>query len=241
MIGGLKSVLMRGSLEPIILTRSLERSFKSNGLVTQVLKGVDCAIYENEIVSIMGASGVGKTTLIHLLSTLDTPTGGEVWLFGRDVTKLSSNELASLRNRRLGFVFQMHHLLPEFSALENVCMPFLIRGTPMKEAEKYAKRLFDLLGMSDRMSTPVKRLSGGEQQRVAIARAMVTGPDILFADEPTGNLDESATDSIGELFRLLNRELGTTIVFVTHNPRLAKIATRRFVLSKGVLEEIPND
>ncbi len=231
---------MRGTLEPIILARSIERSFKSNGVETQVLKGVDCAIYEHEIVSIMGASGVGKTTLIHLLSTLDTPTRGEVWLLGRDVTRLTSTELASLRNKRLGFVFQMHHLLPEFSAIENVCIPLLIRGISMGRAEKDAKRLFDLLGMSDRMSTPVKRLSGGEQQRVAIARAMVTRPDILFADEPTGNLDELATDSIGELFVMLNKELGTTIVFVTHNPRLARIATRRFVLSKGVLEELPD-
>ncbi|WP_279614875.1 ABC transporter ATP-binding protein [Dissulfuribacter thermophilus] len=206
-----------------------------------VLKGLSCSFFQGEIISIMGASGVGKTTLIHLLSTLDRPTRGKVLLFGTDVSQLGSNELARLRNERLGFVFQMHHLLPEFSAIENACMPFLIQGASLKKVKEHAKKLFDLLDLSDRINSPVKLLSGGEQQRVAIIRAMVKQPDILFADEPTGNLDEAATDKVAELFSLINREFGTTIVFVTHNPRLSRIATRTFLLSKGVLEEFRDE
>ena len=229
------------ALSPIIEADSLYRSFTSNEHETHVLRGVTCRFFKGEIISIMGASGVGKTTLIHLLSTLDTPTRGSIRLFGTPVTSLTGNELARLRNQRLGFVFQMHHLLPEFSALENVYMPYLIGGKKPLDANKYAKTLFDLLGLSDRMLSPVKSLSGGEQQRVALVRAMINRPEILFADEPTGNLDESATESIGELFELLNRKFGTTIVFVTHNPKLEQIATRKFVLSKGILEERDHD
>ena len=226
------------ALRPVIEAENLYRSFQTNGIIQEVLRGVTCAFYPGEVIGIIGQSGVGKTTLIHLLSTLDVPTSGVVRLLGKTVSTLTEKELTAIRNEKLGFVFQMHHLLEEFSALENVCIPYLIHGLSIKEAEKHAKDLLELLDLSDRINSPVKRLSGGEQQRVAIARAMVKRPSILFADEPTGNLDESSTDRIADLFQQLNMEFKTTIVFVTHNPRLARIATRSFALTRGVLREL---
>ena len=200
-----------------------------------VLKGIDLDIAQGEIVSIVGSSGAGKTTLLQLLGTLDQPDQGEVTLDGVNPFRLSSNELARFRNRQIGFVFQFHQLLPEFSALENVIMPALIAGKTVNESRTRGMELLERLGLSERSGHQPSALSGGEQQRVAVARALMNAPKVIFADEPSGNLDSKNATELHELFFDLRRDFGQTFVIVTHNSQLAEMADRTLVMSDGYL------
>jgi len=204
----------------------------------QVLKGVDLHIKKGEVVSIVGASGAGKTTLLQILGTLDVPTNkstGQLIINGIEVTNLSDKELAKFRNEHIGFIFQFHQLLPEFTALENVCIPAFIKKTPRAETETRAKELLDFLGLSHRYHHKPNELSGGEQQRVAVARALVNSPSIIFADEPSGNLDSESADNLHQLFFELRDKFGQTFVIVTHNEQLADLADRKLVMIDGLI------
>ena len=199
----------------------------------EILKGFSVDIAKSEIVSVVGSSGAGKTTLLTILGTLDRPTSGELFIDDTDVYKLNDKKLAAFRNLNIGFVFQFHHLLPEFDALENVCMPALIAKTSKKQAEAKAKELLDYLGLKDRFTHKPSELSGGEQQRVAVARALVNSPKIIFADEPSGNLDSKTAQELHTLFFNLRKEFGQTFVIVTHNTELADMADRKLVMKDG--------
>jgi len=199
----------------------------------QVLKGVDLNISSGEIVAIVGASGAGKSTLLHILGTLDRPDTGKMLLEGRDVFSRSDKQLATLRNASFGFVFQFHNLLPEFTALENVCLPGFIQNRPRQEVEKRAKELLGLLGLTDRFDHKPGAMSGGEQQRVSVARALINSPTLLLADEPTGNLDSKNADEMHKMFFKLREELGQTFILVTHNQELAKMADRTLEIVDG--------
>ena len=202
----------------------------------EVLKGVDLHITKGEIVSIVGASGAGKTTLLQILGTLDRPTSNEnssLLINGEDVLKMNDKALSRFRNLNLGFIFQFHQVLPEFTALENVCIPAFIAGKNKLETEIEAKKLLDYLGLSHRHHHKPNELSGGEQQRVAVARALINKPDILFADEPSGNLDTTSAENLHQLFFKLRDELGQTFVIVTHNEELANMADRKLVMVDG--------
>lgn len=200
----------------------------------EVLKGIDFSADEGEIVSITGASGTGKSTLLQILGTLSTPDRGSLSIDGKDVLKLGSDALSSFRGRRIGFVFQAHHLLPEFSALENVMIPALIAGTSAREAKSEAVRLLTNLGLKDRLSHKPSELSGGEQQRTAIARAIVNRPSVLFADEPTGSLDSATKEEIHKIFFELRSSIGQTIVIVTHDRQLAALCDRTLEMKDGL-------
>ena len=213
----------------IIEARNIRKSFGA----LEVLKGVDFSAEKGEIVSIMGASGAGKTTLLQILGTLSTPDSGELVIDGEDVFALGGDALASFRGRRIGFVFQAHHLLPEFSALENVMIPALIAGASSKDAQARAAGLLEEVGLKGRLSHKPAELSGGEQQRVAIARALVNEPAVLFADEPTGNLDSATKQEVHKLFFDLRDRLGQTIVIVTHDPELAALCDRSLTMRDG--------
>ncbi len=199
----------------------------------EILKGINVDINKSEIVSVVGSSGAGKTTLLTILGTLDRPTSGELFIDGTDVYKLNDKKLAAFRNLNIGFVFQFHHLLPEFNALENVCMPALIANISKKQAETKAKELLDYLGLKDRLNHKPSELSGGEQQRVAVARALVNSPKIIFADEPSGNLDSKTAQELHQLFFNLRKEFSQTFVIVTHNTELADMADRKLVMKDG--------
>lgn len=202
----------------------------------EVLKGVDLHIKQGEIVSIVGASGAGKTTLLQILGTLDVLTNtndGTLIVNGTETTQLSDKELAKFRNEHIGFIFQFHQLLPEFTALENVCLPAFIKKTAKSEAEKRAKELLDFLGLSHRYDHKPAELSGGEQQRVAVARALINNPSIIFADEPSGNLDSESADNLHNLFFELREKFGQTFVIVTHNEELAEMADRKLTMVDG--------
>ena len=201
----------------------------------QVLKGVNLEVKKGEIVSITGTSGAGKSTLLHILGTLDKADAGSITIDNQSVLELNDKALAAFRNKHIGFVFQFHHLLPEFSALENVCIPAFIAGTSKSEAEKKAKELLDYLGLSDRISHKPSELSGGEQQRVAIARALINQPSIVFADEPSGNLDAKNSAELHELFFELRKHFNQTFVIVTHDPILADKADRKIIIKNGLL------
>lgn len=200
-----------------------------------VLKGVDLHIKKSEIVSIVGASGAGKTTLLQILGTLDHFSEGELKINNTAISTLSRKELAAFRNASLGFIFQFHQLLPEFTALENICIPAFIKKTPKAEAEKRAKELLKFLGLSHRETHKPNELSGGEQQRVAVARALINNPDIVLADEPSGNLDTESAENLHNLFFQLRDEFGQTFVIVTHNEELAGMADRKLVMQDGVI------
>lgn len=200
----------------------------------QVLKGLDFCAKRSEVVSIMGASGAGKSTLLQILGTLSRPDSGTLTIDGTDVLKLSSNRLSEFRNRKIGFVFQFHHLLPEFTSLENVMIPALIAERPEKEARKAAEALLEDLGLAERMSHKPSELSGGEQQRVAIARALVNNPSVLFADEPSGNLDSRTKEELHRLFFSLRDKYGQTIIIVTHDPDLAAMCDRSLFMQDGL-------
>ncbi|MDR2414543.1 MAG: ABC transporter ATP-binding protein [Odoribacteraceae bacterium] len=199
----------------------------------QVLKGIDLVIQDRELVTIVGPSGAGKSTLLHILGTLDTPGSGEVYHDSVDVARLSRDKLATFRNANIGFVFQHHHLLPEFTALENTCIPAWIKGDGRKEGERKALELLQLLGLADRIYHKPNELSGGEQQRVAVARALVNAPGVVLADEPSGNLDSRNKNELHRLFFSLRERLGQTFVIVTHDPSLASMSDRQIHLKDG--------
>lgn len=213
----------------MIRATGIEKSFGS----LKVLKGVDININKAEVVSIMGASGAGKSTLLQILGTLSTPDAGSLVIDGVDILKLDSRCLAEFRNLRLGFVFQFHHLLPEFTALENVMIPAFIAGRSRKDAEQHAKELLADMGLGERLTHKPSELSGGEQQRVAIARALINKPAVLFADEPSGNLDTRTKEEIHNLFFDLREKYGQTVVIVTHDPDLAKMCDRSLFMVDG--------
>jgi lipoprotein-releasing system ATP-binding protein len=204
----------------------LKKSFRMNGYTLDVLKGITLDIARGEMIAIVGASGAGKSTLLHMLGTLDRPTSGNVLFDGQDVFGLSEEAQAEFRNKRIGFVFQFHHLLPEFTALENTFLPALIQDRPAEEAQKEAAQLLADVGLGERLHHKPGELSGGEQQRVAVARALIQRPDLVLADEPTGNLDTHTGDSLFALLRQLNKARGTTFVIVTHNDKLSAQADR---------------
>ncbi|MBQ8169754.1 MAG: ABC transporter ATP-binding protein [Bacteroidales bacterium] len=213
----------------MIQAKGIEKSFGP----LKVLKGVDLEVGKSEVVSIMGASGAGKTTLLQILGTLSTPDSGTLVIDGTDVLKLKGDALSEFRNRKIGFVFQFHHLLPEFTALENVMIPAFIAGRSKKDAEEAAKSLLSDLGLSERHHHKPSELSGGEQQRVAIARALINNPSVLFADEPSGNLDSKTKEELHRLFFELRDKYGQTIVIVTHDPGLAEMCDRSLYMVDG--------
>jgi lipoprotein-releasing system ATP-binding protein len=198
-----------------------------------VLKGVDIQIEKGEVVSIVGSSGAGKSTLLHILGTLDRPDKGEVTLNGTRIDKLKGKALARFRNKHIGFIFQFHHLLPEFTALENVCIPGWIAGNKRKATEDRAKELLGILGLGARLENKPSQLSGGEQQRVAVARALINQPDIIMADEPTGNLDSANARDLHQLFTDLSKKYNQTFLIVTHNEELAKLSNRILQMKDG--------
>ncbi len=207
----------------------------------EVLKNVSLSIAEKEIVSIVGASGAGKTTLLQILGTLEKSSepkkyNTQITIAGQDITKLNDREISKFRNENIGFIFQFHQLLPEFNAIENICIPAFIRKTKKSEAEKRAKELMDYLGLSHRLTHKPNQLSGGEQQRVAVARALINQPKIVFADEPSGNLDSKNAEELHELFFKLREEFGQTFVIVTHNEELANMCDRKLVMADGLFQ-----
>lgn len=201
----------------------------------KVLKGIDLEIMEKEVVSIVGASGAGKTTLLQILGTLDRPDDGVVLFKGQDVSKLNQRALASFRNRNVGFVFQFHQLLPEFTAIENVCIPALIAGKHRNDAEKRAAELLEFLGLGERLDHKPSQLSGGEQQRVAVARAIINNPSVIMADEPSGNLDTENKKELHKLFFRLRDTFGLTFIIVTHDPQLASMSDRIIRIKDGLI------
>lgn len=198
-----------------------------------VLNEVDIHIKEGEMVSIIGSSGAGKSTFLHILGTLDKPNAGKLWIKDQAISNLSPKEIASFRNKNIGFIFQFHHLLPEFDALENISVPGWIAGKPKKQVKEKAMELLALLGLENRWSHKPQQLSGGEQQRVAVARALINDPAIVFADEPTGNLDSTNARQLHQIFVQLNKEMNTTFLIVTHNEELARMSTRVLPMKDG--------
>jgi lipoprotein-releasing system ATP-binding protein len=223
--------------EALVIIEDLKKSFQHMGRTLDVLRGIDLNIYGGEILSIVGASGAGKSTLLHCIGTLDLPTSGRIRLAGEELTSMGPARLASVRNRTIGFVFQFHHLLPEFDALENVMMPGLILGKSKRDVHKKALSLLEEVGLKERATHRPGELSGGEQQRVAIARALLLEPRLVLADEPTGNLDSATSNAIHDLFFQINRQHGTTIIVVTHNPSFAERMPRVVVMRDGKVVE----
>ena len=215
----------------MIETRNIIKSFGT----LNVLKGVNLSVEKGKIVSIVGTSGAGKTTLLQILGTLSRPDGGTLLIDGKNPLELKEKELAAFRNQHIGFVFQFHHLLPEFSALENVCLPGYIGNKPKKEVEKRAKELLGYLGLSDRLVHKPNELSGGEKQRVAVARALINDPSVIFADEPTGNLDSKNQEEMHDLFFSLRDKYGITLVIVTHDRDFAKMSDVIFEIKDGMI------
>ena len=225
--------------ENVLRASHVAKTYDEGGLRTDVLSDVSFTLKRGETMAIVGASGSGKSTLLHIIGGLDTLTAGEVEVDGRVLSKLSDAERGRVRNRSLGFIYQFHHLLPEFTALENVCMPLLIRGTAIAEAQQEATVLLERVGLGARAHHKPSELSGGERQRCAVARALVTKPACVLGDEPTGNLDEGNAAQVYALMLELNREIGTSFILVTHDTRLAARMDRTLVLHNGVLQENP--
>jgi len=222
-------------MSSVLACRQLDKTFGDGDVALHILQGIDFTINSGERIAIMGASGSGKSTLLHLLGGLDEPSGGEISMAGKSLNSLSPVQLGRLRNKTLGFVYQFHHLLPEFTALENVAMPLLVRGTRPAEAKQQASDLLDRVGLLARLSHKPGEMSGGERQRAAIARALVTRPACMLADEPTGNLDRHNAELAFELMLELNRELGTSLLVATHDPLIADHMDRVVHLEDGKL------
>ena len=227
------TIFAKKTLDMMIEALNIEKSFGN----LKVLKGIDFRAEKSEVVSIMGASGAGKSTLLQILGTLSSPDNGTLRIDGTDVLALGRKQISEFRNRRIGFVFQFHHLLPEFTSVENVMIPALIAGNKEREAKEEALKLLDTLGLSERTTHKPSELSGGEQQRVAIARALINRPAVLFADEPSGNLDSVTKTELHKLFFKLRDEFGQTIVIVTHDPELAGMCDRSLFMKDGVFVE----
>lgn len=217
----------------MIKTQAITKSFGS----LQVLKGIDLHIGKGEVVSIVGPSGAGKTTLLQIIGTLDRPDSGSVSIDGTDITTLSQRQLADFRNRHIGFVFQFHQLLPEFTAIENIMMPAFIAGTPQKEARRRAEELLDFMNLRDRAKHKPNEMSGGEKQRVAVARALINNPDVILADEPSGSLDSQNKQELHQLFFDLRNQMGQTFVIVTHDEQLAAVTDRTIHMVDGMLAQ----
>ena len=224
------------SLTPLVVCKDVKKSFQHMGRTLEVLRGIDLTINEGEMIGVVGQSGAGKSTFLHCIGTLDIVSSGSIKLAGEELTTMSGTRLADMRNRTIGFVFQFHHLLPEFNALENVVMPGMIQGLSRREMEPRAMKLLEEVGLKDRVLHRPGELSGGQKQRVAIARALVTEPSLLLADEPTGNLDSRTSEQIHQLFYKVNETRKTTIVIVTHNAALAAGMARVITLRDGKVE-----
>ncbi len=218
--------------------RNLEKFFINNQHRVEVLKGLDLNLYKQDTLAVVGASGTGKSTLLHILGTLDRPSGGQVLFEGQNIFEQTAKELARFRNRKIGFVFQFHHLLPEFTALENTMMPLLIGGSGKQKAQERAEEILIQLGLRDRLFHRIGELSGGEQQRVAIARSLIGSPQLILADEPTGNLDRKTGEQIVDLFLRQNQENGVTFLMVTHNQELSRRFRRNIKIVDGKATEI---
>lgn len=221
----------------IIVCHNLNKVYQEGKVETPVLHGVNLSVNKGELLAIIGTSGSGKSTLLHILGALDSPSSGEVLFNNNNIHTLSSKQQAKWRNHELGFVYQFHHLLSEFTALENVTMPLLIAGEPIKTAQERATALLDRVGLSTRISHRPAELSGGERQRVAIARALINNPSLVLADEPTGNLDAKSAESVYQLLTELNKEMGTAFVVVTHDQQLANKLDRQLYMTNGVLQD----
>ncbi|WP_294564817.1 lipoprotein-releasing ABC transporter ATP-binding protein LolD [uncultured Succinatimonas sp.] len=222
--------------EIILKVRNLTRTYVENKVSTAVLKGINLDIEAGKITAVTGKSGSGKSTLLHILGTLDKPTSGEIIFKGQDLTTLSNDAKAAFRNKNLGFIYQFHYLLGDFTALENVMLPSLIGGSSEKEAKEKALKILEQVGLKDRVDFHPGELSGGQRQRVAIARALCHDPDLILADEPTGNLDAANAASVFELFSSLVKEKKTTVIMVTHDETLATLCDRKVVIKDGVIE-----
>ena len=229
---------MNDSIESkaLLVCTQLSKTYQEGKLSTPVLQGVNLSVHEGELLAIVGSSGSGKSTLLHLLGALDKPTKGEIYYAGQNINKLSANKQAKWRNQSLGFVYQFHHLLSEFNALENVAMPLLIAGIKINTAQNKAKKMLARVGLDKRLNHRPSELSGGERQRVALARALINEPQLVLADEPTGNLDSQSADSVYKLIKKLNQELGTAFVVITHDQELADKLDRQEHMINGVLQ-----
>lgn len=227
----------RGYSSNLLKVRGICKSFNSSGARLEILKGIDLDLDKSETISIVGASGIGKSTLLHILGTLDHPDSGVLFFLDEEVFRYDADKLAQFRNRSIGFVFQFHHLLAEFSAIENTMMPALIKGIERQKAKGAAEEILVRVGLKERMNSRIGTLSGGEMQRVAIARALLLKPAVLLADEPTGNLDKKNSEQVHELLVELNREFGMAMIVVTHNMELASLMQRCVTIYEGQLVE----
>ena len=231
---------MAEATQKLLEIHDLRKAFVHRGKRIEVLTGIDLEVGQGEMCAVVGASGAGKSTFLHVVGTLDAPTSGSIRFRGEDVTRFPARQLSEFRNRTIGFVFQFHHLLPEFTALENTMMPGLIRRLPRSRIEADARAILEEVGLTERLTHKPGELSGGEQQRVALARALVLGPALLLADEPTGNLDARTSEGIHDLFFKMNERHGTTMLLVTHNPALAERMPRTLELEGGLIHDVEN-